>query len=165
MKKVIVIGCPGSGKSTFSRALHDKTNIPLFHLDMLYWNADKTIVPKPIFLERLQNIMEQDAWIIDGNYGSTMEMRIKACDTIFFLDYPTGICIEGILSRQGKPRADIPWIEKVGEVDEDFMSLIRNYNKNNRPNVLKLLEQYQNKNIIIFRSREESAVYLKQPTV
>lgn len=165
MKKVIVIGCPGSGKSTFSRALHDKTNIPLFHLDMLYWNADKTIVPKPIFLERLQNIMEQDAWIIDGNYGSTMEMRMKACDTIFFLDYSTGICIEGILSRQGKPRADMPWIEKVGEVDEDFMSLIRNYNKNNRPNVLKLLEQYQNKNIIIFRSREESEVYLKQPTV
>ena len=165
MKKVIVIGCPGSGKSTFSRALHDKTNIPLFHLDMLYWNADKTIVPKPIFLERLQNIMEQDAWIIDGNYGSTMEIRMKACDKIFFLDYSTEICIEGILSRQGKPRADMPWIEKVGEVDEDFMSLIRNYNKNNRPNVLKLLEQYQNKNIIVFRSREESEVYLKQPTV
>ena len=88
MKKVIVIGCPGSGKSTFSKSLHKITNIPLFHLDMIFWNADKTTVEKPVFLDRLLNIIQNDKWIIDGNYGSTMELRMQACDTVIFLDYP-----------------------------------------------------------------------------
>lgn len=76
MQKVIVIGCPGSGKSTFSRKLHDMMGIPLFHLDMLNWNADKTPVAKSIFYERLSHVMEHREWIIDGNYGSTMELRM-----------------------------------------------------------------------------------------
>lgn len=84
MKKIIVIGCPGSGKSTFSRELHSKTGIPLYHLDMMYWNEDKTKVEKNVFLERLSDALEKDMWIIDGNYGSTMESRIQKCDTIFF---------------------------------------------------------------------------------
>ncbi|MBO5715969.1 MAG: adenylate kinase, partial [Clostridia bacterium] len=69
MKKIIVIGCPGSGKSVFSRALHNKTGVPLFHLDMMYWNADKTTVEKKVFLERLSVVLEKNEWIIDGNYG------------------------------------------------------------------------------------------------
>ena len=67
MKKIIVIGCPGSGKSTFSRALHKITGIPIFHLDMMYWNSDRTIVPKSVFLERLNDVLEKSEWIIDGN--------------------------------------------------------------------------------------------------
>ena len=104
MKKVIVIGCPGSGKSTFSIALHNKTGLPLYHLDMINWNPDKTTVPKEVFLERLTSILQKDEWIIDGNYGSTMEMRLKECDTVFFLDYPVEVCLEGLASRKGKTR-------------------------------------------------------------
>ena len=111
MKKVIVIGCPGSGKSTVSKALHNKTGIPLYHLDMMYWNADKTTVEKSVFLERLSAVLEKDAWIIDGNYGSTMELRMAACDTVIFLDYPLDVCLNGIKERFGKPRSDMPWIE------------------------------------------------------
>ena len=85
MKKIIVIGCPGSGKSTFSRELHKNTGIPLFHLDMMYWNSDKTIVEKAVFLERLSDVLRQNEWIIDGNYASTMELRLKECDTVIFL--------------------------------------------------------------------------------
>ncbi len=96
MKKVIVIGCPGSGKSTFSRALHDITGLPLIHLDMLYWNADKTTVDRPVFRVRLSETMQQSEWIIDGNYGSTMELRMQACDTIILLDYPTEVCLDGV---------------------------------------------------------------------
>lgn len=162
MKKILIIGCPGSGKSTFARALHEKTGLPLFYLDMMYWNADRTKVARPLFLERLQYALQQEEWIIDGNYKSTMEMRMQACDTIFFLDYSTEVCLAGIASRQGKPRADMPWIEKEGEIDEDFMDMIRNYRTDARPNVLRLLEKYKDKNIVVFRTREEAAAYLNR---
>lgn len=162
MKKILIIGCPGSGKSTFARALHEKTGLPLFYLDMMYWNADRTKVARPLFLERLQHALQQEEWIIDGNYKSTMEMRMQACDTIFFLDYSTEVCLAGIASRQGKPRADMPWIEKEGEIEEDFMDMIHNYRTDARPNVLRLLEKYKAKNIVVFRTREEAAAYLNR---
>ena len=76
MNKIIVIGCPGSGKSTLSRKLHNITNIPLFHLDMMYWNSDRTIVEAPIFHQRVSDIMKKNEWIMDGNYGSTLELRL-----------------------------------------------------------------------------------------
>ena len=94
MKKVIVIGCPGSGKSTFSRALQAKTGLPLFYLDMMYWNPDKTKKEKTVFLESLASALQKDEWIIDGNYASTMEARLQACDTVFFLDYPLDVCLD-----------------------------------------------------------------------
>ena len=96
MKKIIVIGCPGSGKSTFSKSLHKITKIPLYHLDMLFWNEDKTTVEKSVFLDRLLKIIENSEWIIDGNYGSTMELRMQKCDTVIFLDYPLDVCLNGI---------------------------------------------------------------------
>ena len=158
MKKVIVIGCPGSGKSTVSRALHNKTGIPLYHLDMMYWNADKTTVEKNVFLERLSAVLEKNEWIIDGNYGSTMELRMAACDTVIFLDYPLDVCLDGIKERRGKPRSDMPWIET--EEDSEFIEFIKNYNEQQKPEVLELLEKYRDKNIIIFKSREQADAFL-----
>ena len=158
MKKVIVIGCPGSGKSTVSRALHNKTGIPLYHLDMMYWNADKTTVEKSAFLKRLYVVLEKDEWIIDGNYSSTMKLRMAACDTVIFLDYPLDVCLDGIKERRGKPRSDMPWIET--EEDAEFIEFIKNYNEQQKPKVLELLEKYSDKNIIIFKSREQADAFL-----
>ena len=158
MKKIIVIGCPGSGKSTVSRALHNKTGIPLYHLDMMYWNADKTTVEKSVFLERLFAVLKKDEWIIDGNYGSTMELRMAVCDTVIFLDYPLDICLDGIKERRGKPRSDMPWIEI--EEDSEFIEFIKNYNEQQKPKVLELLEKYSDKNIIIFKSREQADLFV-----
>ena len=158
MKKVIVIGCPGSGKSTVSRALHNKTGIPLYHLDMMYWNADKTTVEKSIFLERLSVVLEKDEWIIDGNYGSTMELRMAACDTVVFLDYPLDVCLDGIKERRGKPRSDMPWIET--EEDAEFIEFIKSYNEQQKPKVLELLKKYSDKSIVIFKSRGEADAFL-----
>lgn len=142
MKNVIVIGCPGSGKSTFSRALHDATGLPLYHLDLMNWNADRTVVPKSVFRERLRQTIEKDLWIIDGNYGSTIELRMHACDTVFFLDYPVDVCLNGIKTRKGKERTDMPWIEVTDEEDEEFIKFIKDYNSISRPTVLGLLDKY-----------------------
>ena len=158
MKKVIVIGCPGSGKSTVSRALHNKTGIPLYHLDMMYWNADKTTVENRVFLELLSAVLEKDEWIIDGNYGSTMELRMAECDTVIFLDYPLDVCLDGITARRGKPRSDMPWIET--KEDEEFIEFIKNYNEQQKPKVLELLKKYGDKNIVILKSREQVDAFL-----
>jgi adenylate kinase family enzyme len=160
MKKVIVIGCPGSGKSTFARALNKLTNIPLYYLDMLYWNEDKTTVDRSVFTQRLSEVLTKSEWIIDGNYGSTMEMRIKECDTIFFLDYPLETCLEGVMSRRGKPREDMPWIEPETEIDEEFIEFIKNYNSSSHPDVISILEKYKDKEIIVFKNRGEADAYL-----
>ena len=160
MKKVIIIGCPGSGKSTFARELKKITGLPLYHLDMMYWKSDRTTVTKEVFLDRLRAAMDNQEWIIDGNYGASMEMRFEECDTVFFLDYPTEVCIEGIESRRGQPRSDMPWVEN-DNMDEDFIAFINNYNSQSRPKVLDLMKKYSSKNAITFHSREESKEFLK----
>lgn len=160
MKKIIVIGCPGSGKSTFSRALHEKIGIPLHHLDLMFWNADKTTVEKSAFRARLAEALSGDEWIIDGNYASTMEERMAACDTVVFLDFPRDVCLEGVRERRGKPRSDMPWIET--EEDAEFISLIEKYNDEQRPKVLSLVEKYKRgREIYIFESRREADDFIE----
>lgn len=162
MKKIMVIGCPGSGKSTLSRALHAKTGIPLFHLDMMNWNADRTTVERAVFRKRLSSAIKNDEWIIDGNYGSTIELRLQACDTVIFLDYPPDVCLEGIRERRGKARTDMPWIEGENEEDTEFIDFVKSFNIQSRPSIIELLNKYPHKNIFIFKSRIEADEFLKQ---
>lgn len=161
MKKIIVIGCPGSGKSHFSKELNKITNIPLFHLDLMFWNPDKTTVDKKTFLNRLFQVLGKDQWIIDGNYGSTMELRLKECDTVFFLDYPTEVCLMGVAQRKCKPRSDMPWLEEEN-YDEEFLDFIKNYNTESKPKVLALLDKYESKEIHLFKSRQDADLFLEQ---
>lgn len=161
MKRIIVIGCPGSGKSTLSRELHNKTALPLYHLDMMYWNEDKTTVEKPVFLKRLSTVLEKDEWIIDGNYASTMEMRMEKCDTVIFLDFPLDTCLKGIAERRGKPRSDMPWTESE-ESDREFIEFVKNYNLQMRPQVIELVNKYSCKNILIFNNRNDVNSFLCQ---
>lgn len=160
MNRIMVIGCPGSGKSTFSKALHEITDIPLYHLDMMYWNADRTTVDKAVFREKLSGTIQKSQWIIDGNYGSTIELRLQACDTVIFLDYPVDVCLNGIRERRGKARTDMPWIEKSDEEDAEFIEFIKNYNSQNRPEVMALLDKYSDREIYIFKSRDEADEFL-----
>ena len=158
VKRIIVIGCPGSGKSRFARALHAETGIPLIHLDMLYWNADKTTVEKSLFLERLSEALDGETWIIDGNYISTMERRLSACDTVFFFDYPTELCLRGVRERRGVARTDMPWIET--EDDAEFIEYVKAFNESQRPEIISLLERCSDKSITVFKSREQTDAYL-----
>ncbi|MGN0593856.1 MAG: adenylate kinase [Hominimerdicola sp.] len=156
--KILVIGCPGSGKSTFARRLRDIMGLPLYYLDMIWHKADKTTVSQDEFDSRLNEILTQDKWIIDGNYKRTLEKRIEKCDTVFWLDYPTELCLESIKSRIGKPREDMPWIET--EFDEEFFEYVRNFNDTQRDRITELLDKFKEKNIIVFHSREQSENFL-----
>lgn len=160
MKKIMVIGSPGAGKSTFARKLQKKTHLPLYYLDMLWHRADKTNVSREEFDARLGEILQKDAWIIDGNYQRTLEMRLQACDTVFLLDFPLEICLAGVKSRIGKPREDMPWIET--EFDAEFKQWILDFPTNQLPQIYALLEKYkENKEIIIFKSRKVADAYFE----
>lgn len=160
MKKVIVIGCPGSGKSTFSRKLSAATSLPLYHLDMIWHNPDKTTISKEEFDQKLSEIISQDSWIIDGNFQRTLETRIKSADTIFLLDFPVEVCLEGVRSRIGTKRPDMPWIKK--EFDPEFKKLILQFKDTKLPKIYEWLKQYkENKIIHVFKSREETKLFIK----
>ncbi|HIQ75280.1 MAG TPA: adenylate kinase [Candidatus Cottocaccamicrobium excrementipullorum] len=164
MKKIIVIGSPGAGKSTFARKLREKTGIPLYYLDMLWHKPDRTNVSQEEFDAGLDSILCQDEWIIDGNYLRTLERRLKACDTVFFLDYPLEVCLSGAASRIGKKREDMPWVEE--EFDEEFRQWIIDFPRDQLPFIDKKLEQYRSKReIILFKSRQEAEYYLKNEEV
>ena len=126
---------------------------------MMFWNADKTTVEKSVFLDRLSAVLEKDEWIIDGNYSSTMELRMEKCDTVFFLDYPTDVCLDGVKERRGKARDDIPWIEY--EEDIEFTEFIKSFNEQQKPKIIERLNKHSDKNIIVFTDRKQSEEFLK----
>ena len=99
MEKIIVIGSPGAGKSTFSRALRGQTGLPLFYLDRLWHKPDRTNVSREEFDAALEGILRLDRWIIDGNYIRTLETSLRACDTVFLLDLPVETCLEGVADK------------------------------------------------------------------
>ena len=161
MKKIIVIGCPGSGKSTFSKRLKEITNLPLYHLDMLYHYEDGSHITREEFKDKLRVIFKDDAWILDGNYQGTLEFRIRECDTIFLLDYPMEVCVKGAEDRVGIKKDDIPWFEET--LNEDFKKRIMKFSEECLPEIYGLIDKYkEEKEIIIFKTRKEADDYLKE---
>ena len=160
MKKVIVIGCPGSGKTTFAEKLNKLTGLPLYYLDAVWHKPDKTHIPREEFDQRISEIFATPEWIIDGNYNRTIEMRLRECDTVFLFDLPTEVCLQGATERIGKGRYDLPWLEK--ELDPEFEEFIKDFPKTSLPQIYELLDKYgENRNIFIFKSREDADEYLK----
>lgn len=161
MKKAIVIGCPGSGKTTFAVKLNKCTGLPLYHLDAIWHKPDKTHIPREEFDKRASEIFETPEWIIDGNYNRTIESRIQHCDTVFLFDLPTEICIQGATERIGKGRYDLPWLET--EVDPEFMQFIKDFPHDALPKIYELIDKYKSeKQVIIFRSRAEADEYIRR---
>lgn len=150
-KKIAVIGCCGAGKSVFSRKLAAATALPLYHLDMLYWREDCTHIERDEFIQKQNDIVKNDGWIIDGNYRATLEHRIKAADLIIFFDLPTEICLNGAINRAERP--DMPCVLPANDELRDF---IINYNETTKPLVLSLLDKYSDKKVIVFHSHNEA---------
>lgn len=161
LMKVLVVGSPGSGKSTFARKVHRKTGLPLHYLDMLWHLPDHTTVPEDIFDSRLMKILIEARWIIDGNYSRTLPVRLVYADTVFWLDYPPEICLEGIRNRIGTPREDMPW-ETETQPDPEFEQYVRDFPAARRPLLARLLEDAADtgKQVITFRDRAEADRYL-----
>mgnify|MGYP001025729949 CR=1 FL=1 len=155
MKKVIVIGCPGAGKSTFARKLSAKTGLPLYYLDKIWHLPDRTTLSREEFATRLEMITSGEKWIIDGNYLHTMPFRLQNCDTVFFFDLPTDVCLAGAEERIGKEREDMPWTEE--KLDEEFRQWIIDFPMQQLPVINALLSEYKEKvKIIVFHTREEA---------
>ncbi|MBE6703306.1 MAG: adenylate kinase [Ruminococcaceae bacterium] len=159
-QRVMIIGSPGSGKSTFARALHRLTDLPLIYLDRLFWRADKTTLSREEFVSELQRVLSGERWIIDGNYSFTMELRLQRADQVIFLDYPADICLDGIRKRRNQPREDMPWIET--EEDPAFMDFVRNFTQDRRPKILALLAKYPDTAVTAFHTRDEADAYLQK---
>ena len=157
-KKIIVLGCPGSGKSTFSKQLHFITGLPLIHLDNIWWKPDKSHISREKFDHKLDRIFKKSAWIMDGDFSRTYEVRFQACDTLIFLDYDIDECMNGITERVGKKRSDIPWVAQ--ELDPALVELVRCYPEENRPVIYSLIEKYSDKYQFIFHSRAEANEWL-----
>lgn len=159
MKKVIVLGCPGSGKTTFAVRLHDLTKLPLYHLDSIWYNPDKTHISRENFDKKLAEIFSFSEWIIDGNYNRTLEVRFQECDTVFLFNLPVQACLQGAAARLGKKRNDMPWVEE--KIDTDFEAFIKEFRKASLPKIIELIEKYkEDKRIIVFNAREEAEKYL-----
>ena len=153
MKKVIIIGCPGAGKTTFAEKLRDKTGLPLYYLDAILHKPDRTHISRADFDARLTEILAEDRWIFDGNYSRTIDVRLKECDTVFLFDLPTDVCLQGATERLGRERYDMPWIAK--ELDHEFKCEIERFSIDVIPEIYNMLEKHgQNKDIVVFRTRE-----------
>lgn len=113
MKKIVIIGSPGAGKSTFAQALGDILHIEVFHLDRYFWKTGWEEHPRATRIAIEQELMKgKDQWIIEGTYLSSSDARLQAADTIIFLDMPTLLCLRQSARRhityRGRSRSDIP---------------------------------------------------------
>ena len=151
MKKILVIGSSGAGKSTFSRRLHKATDLPLIHLDRLYWKPNWIEIDKDEWKQTVENALHGDAWILDGNYSATLEMRLEKCDTVIFLDLPRLLCVYRILKRVAlyRPGSRPDIADGCDEqFDWKFLKFVWNYPTRSKPKVETLLRKFANEKTI-----------------
>ena len=106
--RIIIIGSAGSGKSYLAKKIAEITKYPLIHLDNEFWNPGWVKTPREEWIEKQKEMISTEKWIIDGNYNSTLELRIEASDLVIFLDINRFVCMYGAIKRHGKKRSDLP---------------------------------------------------------
>ena len=158
MSKIIVIGSPGSGKSTLTRKMQNILNYPVLHLDKIYHIDNETHITTEQLMQKVDEFAKShNDWIIDGNYINSVEQRIKLADTVILLDIDSNICVENALARSKKERQpDMAAGFDVSKISQDFIDFIAKFKEKTLPTILSLFEQYkESKNIIILKSYSE----------
>lgn len=152
MKRILVIGSCGAGKSTFARRLHEKTGLELIHLDKIYWKPNWTESSKEDWSKKVLEIIKGDSWIIDGNYGGSMETRMSHCDTVIWLDFPRAVCTWRVLKRiafykkNGRPDMADGCDERF---DREFLKYVWNFPRDKNPGIVSRLQKF--KDVKVFR--------------
>jgi adenylate kinase family enzyme len=165
-KRILVLGCCGSGKSTFARRLGDLTGIPVVHLDKLFWKPGWVQSTREEFYPVIEDALRADEWIMDGNYSGSLSLRLGRCDQVFWFGLPRLICLWGVMSRflknRGKQRPDMGSAcpEKI---DWEFIKYTWNFEKNQGANNRRLVRE-SGKPVVTFRSRREAKRYLEGET-
>ena len=156
MKRVIIVGCGGAGKSTLARQLGEITGLPVVHLDKIFWLPGWVERDREEFDELLRQEMGKDEWIMDGNFNRTMPQRVAKCDTIIYLDFSRVACLLGVLKRvittYGTVRPDMG--EGCPErVDLEVLKWVWNYNRDKRERNYQLLNEAENVETIVLKNR------------
>lgn len=166
MNKVAIIGCGGAGKSHLARRLGDILGLPVIHLDAIFWHPGWVRTPKDEWQRTVETLVRREDWIMDGNYGGTIDIRLAAADTIIFLDFPRLLCLQRVIGRQfrygGRSRPDLAegCVERI-KPDREFFSWIWNYRHARRPGILEKLVSLSDKNVFILRRPRDVERFLK----
>ena len=165
MKRVLIIGCGGSGKTTLATQLGEFLQLPVCHLDTLFWKPGWIPSTSEEFEERFRPILEEETWIMDGNYGGTLELRARYADTIIYLDLPTIVCVYSALKRVWEYREGARPDMTVGNaerIDFEFLRWILTYRRSRRPKILKFLAELKgSKEVLVLESRKEISQLLE----
>lgn len=167
MKRIIVLGNSGTGKTTLGRILSKKLNITPLHLDAIYWLPNWNHINKELFIRKLVTFFKKnESWVIDGNYSNSesFDLRLKLADTIIYLDYETKVSIDGIVSRERQynkqHRSDMAegCIEKI---DNEFLDYVSNFNKFKGKYIKGYIQKYKKKKtVLIFNNRDQLNTWL-----
>jgi adenylate kinase family enzyme len=164
MKKILVIGSGGAGKSTFAQRLGAVLGLEVIHLDSLYWSAGWVEMPKDEWKIKVEELLKKDSWLMDGNYGGTLDLRLAACDTVVFLDIPRSICLWRILKRRALYRRGSRPDMAEGCPERftwQFIKWIWDYPRKRKPALLEKLKSHsQSKTIIVLKSQTEIEIFL-----
>ena len=164
MKRVLVIGCGGAGKSTFATRLGEILDIEVLHLDKFYWQSGWTEPSKPDWLTTVGELVRRDSWIMDGNFSGTLEFRFQHCDTIIFLDMPRLLCLWRVTKRRlrYRKRSRPDMADGCDEkLDPEFIRWVWTYPRRSRPKVVRLIQEHSgDKRIVWLRSDSEVEKFL-----
>jgi adenylate kinase family enzyme len=164
MDRIAVVGCGGSGKTYVARRLAERLNLPLTHLDGVYYDADWNPLPQDHFAERQRELVAQPRWLIEGNYASTLPIRLASADTVIFLDLPAITCLAGILQRRWRYRGGQHARDGVYDrITWSFVRYIWGYRKTMRPKVRDLIAEHSsNAQLITLTSRGDTARFFAE---
>ncbi|MCH5187824.1 MAG: AAA family ATPase [Oscillospiraceae bacterium] len=165
MDRILIVGSPGSGKTTLGRIMAEKLGIPLVHLDKLFWREGWVEAPRDEFDALLTAELKKDKWIIDGNFSRTLNMRLQRADTVIFLDYPSPVCLLRVLKRVAKnygiTRPDMG--EGCPEkLDLEFLSYVWSFRSKERPVIVERLSAAKNVELITIRNKREYKEFMSR---